>query len=679
MSETITAPSRLIRPARPTGGALAPPARRTLTWGFAVLLSVYLGLSGGGYDIVVRSEIGLLVWWFVLLGALVGALPYARIPRVGWVATGLLAGFLLWTWIGLSWTSSHELTLDELCRISTYLGIFLVGLCMLTPELTRPLLNGLGCGIAAVSIVAIMSKLTPSLFPTSAAGNSFYATARLSYPFGYADGVGEYAALGLPLVLYIATGARTLAGRALGTAALAPVLLCLALTVSRGGILAACVGAVAFFALAPNRIPRLPTLVIAGAAIALLMAALLHRPALRDQISAAPAHQRHTMLLLLCVAVAGSALVQLIFVLVARHLTRPRWLRVSRRGAQGMTAAVVLAAVAVVIVGLTAGTAGHLWHDFKQWQPETQSNQYFRLLSLAGSHRYQYWQIAWSAFTGSPLHGIGSGTFRLYWFQHTTHAEYILNAHSLWFETLAETGIVGWLLLAGFFGLTVVSGAVRALRAGAEQRLTLATGTAGVLAFCSAAAFDWDWQIGVIPMVTMLLAAVALSGSARASEPSATPDPPARRAWWSGLAHPRLLIVPGAALAIILIAIPLASTVAVRASQAAVARSDDAARLGRQAAARADLRRALTDADTARAIEPGAASPYLQRALVLEKANDISGATRAIRQAIAREPTYYFLWSTASRIATEAGHPRRALRDWNHARFLYPTSEYFGG
>jgi O-antigen ligase len=630
-----------------------------------VLLSVYLGLSGGGYDIVVRSEIGLLVWWFVLLGVLIGVLPYARVPRLGWVAAGLLAGFLVWTWIGLLWSSSHELTLDEVCRLSTYLGILLLGLCVLSEDTARSMVNGLGSGIAVVSAVAIMSKLAPSLFPASAQGSSFYDTARLSYPFGYPDGVGEYAALGLPLVLYMATSARTVLGRALATGALSPVLLCLAMTVSRGGILAAAVGVVVLFALLPDRIPRLPTFAITAAGIAVLMVALLHRPALRDSLSVAPASQRHSMLLILCVVVSASALVQAAALLAMERVSRPRWLQVSRRGAQGITAAIALAAVAVVIIGFAAGAVSHLWHDFKLWEPTQHSNQYFRLLSLAGSHRYQYWQVAWHAFTSSPLHGIGSGTFRYYWYQHTTHAEYVINAHSLWFETLAETGIVGWLLLAGFFGLVMIGGVIRALRATGPRRTLIATSTAGVWAFCAATSFDWVWQIGVVPMVALLLAAVSFGAerSAALKQPAASGP----RASWAAMRalRVRLLLVPAAVLALILIAIPLASTVADRASQAATRQGH--------------LARALTDAKTAEAIEPGAASPYLQEALVFEKADDIAGATRAITLAIAREPRDYRLWVEASRIAAEADRPRRALADWNRARFLYPTSEILIG
>lgn len=663
MLKAITAPAAPSSRTAPTVSAVRAAGPRVLAWGFTVLLTVYLGLSGGGYDIVVRSEIGLVVWWFVFLGALLGVLPHARIPRIGWVVASLLAGFLVWTWIGLSWSTSHQLTLDEVCRVSTYLGVLVIGLCVITLDTARPVVNGLGCGIAAVSGVAIMSKLVPGLFPADTA-RSFYATARLSYPFDYADGVGEYAALGLPLVLFMATSGRTLVGRALATAALQPVLLCLAMTVSRGGILAAAAGAIAFLALVPNRIPRLPTFVIAGAGTAVLMVALLHRAALRDSIAAAPAQQRHSMLAILIAVVVASAVAQALLLAAMGRLTRPGWLTVSRRGARVTTAVIVTGIAAVIVVGFAAGTASHLWHDFKLWQPAQHSNQYGRLLSLAGSHRYQYWQVAWKAFESSPLHGIGSGTFRFYWAQHTTHAEYIQNAHSLWFETLAETGIVGWLLLAGFFALAVIGGAVRAVRKLGEQRVLVATATAGVIAFCAAASFDWVWQIGVVPMVAMLLAAVSLLPDPGDMRP---PDAGYRKLQFTPLRRLRSSVAVGlvSALAIILIAVPLASTVALRSSQAA--------------AARGHWTKALADASNAAAIEPGAASPYLQRALILEQANDIAGASDAIKFAIRREPTNYSLWLVASRIATELGHPQAALADYRRAKALYPTSLVFIG
>jgi Flp pilus assembly protein TadD len=125
----------------------------------------------------------------------------------------------------------------------------------------------------------------------------------------------------------------------------------------------------------------------------------------------------------------------------------------------------------------------------------------------------------------------------------------------------------------------------------------------------------------------------------------------------------RVALAVAALAALWAIIVPLASTVALRSSQSN-------ARAGRFAAA-------LSDTATAQRIEPGAASPHLQRALILEQLNDISGASAAIAQAQAREPTNWRIWLVASRIATEAGNPRLALTAYRRARSLNPTSPIF--
>jgi hypothetical protein len=651
MSATTT-PTRRLRGQltfKPT--AFGRPAAWLL--GFAPV--VYLALSGGGYDIIVRSEIGILIWWLVLLGAAGGLLPRRQLSPLAWWALGLIAAFLLWTWLAMGWTQSQERTMAEVARVATYAGTLVLGLSLVNSETSRALLSGLACAVGLVALLAVLSRLLPSLFPADTAAK-LYATPRLRYPFDYSDGVGEFAALGLPLLLFTATAGRTLAGRVVAAAGLPVVVLCLALTVSRGGILAAAVGLIVFFAVVDNRLPKLATALFAAVGSTVVMAELLHLAGVRDAfMHPAPAGQRHTMLLVLALVCIGVGIAQVALVMLGRRVRRPGWSRIPVIGARAITAAIVVVLVAVVVIGIGAGTDNHLWQQFKQPNPTASGNQYFRLFSIAGSHRYQYWQAAVAAYHVKPWQGIGPGTFEFYWAQHNTVSEFVRNAHSLYFETLAELGIVGLILIVAFILLVIIGGAASALRASPTHRAAVATGTAGFAAFAAAAAFDWVWQIGVMPLIAMLLAAVALGGAQF-------------REWIrSGRVRfvPRVIFVVAGLVCLWGIAVPLATTVEVRASQAA--------------ALRGEFRTALSDAATAQNLESGAASPRLQRALLLEQLGDVPGARRAISQAQTRERTNWRIWLVASRLATEANRPHEALADYQHAKRLNPTSPIFAG
>ena len=282
-------------------------AETTVTWLIGFVPVSYLALSGGGFDLVTRSEVGILIWWALLLGAIVGVVPRTRWTWAGWTAAALLTGFFAWTWIATGWTQSEERTLIELARLATYLGVLVLGLCLVTRANVSSLLNGLACAVLLVSGLAVLSRIEPSWFSPLPA-QSVYATPRLAYPFDYADGVGEFAALGLPLLLFVATGARTRIGRSLAAAGLPVVALCVALTVSRGGILACAVGMVAFFALVPDRLPRLATAAVAAVATAIPLAALLQHPGERAALLLhASAGERHKVLAVILVACAGAA------------------------------------------------------------------------------------------------------------------------------------------------------------------------------------------------------------------------------------------------------------------------------------------------------------------------------------------------------------------------------------
>ena len=83
---------------------------------------------------------------------------------------------------------------------------------------------------------------------------------------------------------------------------------------------------------------------------------------------------------------------------------------------------------------------------------------------------------------------------------------------------------------------------------------------------------------------------------------------------------------------------------------------------------------ALGAAATAQRLEPYAASPRLQRALILERSGDLRDARAAIAQATARESTDWSIWLVRARIDAESGHEAAAARDYRRAHELNPLS-----
>ena len=64
-------------------------------FGVPFVTVVYLALEAGGYDLIVRSQIGIIIWWMVLLGVIVGLLPRTRITRAGWIGIGIVAALAI--------------------------------------------------------------------------------------------------------------------------------------------------------------------------------------------------------------------------------------------------------------------------------------------------------------------------------------------------------------------------------------------------------------------------------------------------------------------------------------------------------------------------------------------------------------------------------------------------------
>lgn len=632
-------------------------------WLLPFLLVLYLALKEGGYDAAIRSEVGIAVWWIILVGAVVGALPSARIPRVGWIGLGLLTGFALWTGLGIGWSESAERSVAELGRVATLLGIFALALTVQGRAAALRATAAIAAAAGVVSALALISRMEPDWLPAEDY-LAFLPDAanRLAYPLGYWNGLGQLIAIGMPLMIWMAAEGRYTATRALANAAIPAMSLTIFLTLSRGGIGAAALAVLALIVLHPRRVRLIIPLILGAGGAAIVVAAASQRSAFTDGLTNSTASTQGAEMLAMTIVVCGGvALLAAAAALAAKHGLGPRLPQPSR-AATGVTAATL--AIIVLFAAVAAGAPGEIsdrWEQFKQ--PAT-SGGVDRLSSFTGSSRYQFWQSALDANATHPWRGIGPGTYEFWWARDADQLGapglFVRDAHSLYLETLAELGIIGFVLVTGFILFVLVTGTVRAFRLDKSEpsAALLAAATAGAVAFAIAAGLDWAWELTVLPVCFMLLAAVIL-GRDTGPEDERDAEPDGSRFRFV----PRGILAGLAVVALIAIAIPYAGLNSVEESQAEV-RSRS-------------LESALQDANTAADVQPYAAAPHLQQALVYELGGDYDAAAEAATKATEEEPTNWRNWFILSRIETERNNPEAAVAAFEKARSLNPKSLLF--
>jgi O-antigen ligase len=468
-------------------------------------------------------------------------------------------------------------------------------------------------------------------------------------------------AIGFPILLYCATGARQLIARAVAAGCLPLLALCAFLTASRGGVIEIAVGLVVFIALAPDRLSKLGVVLAAGAGSALLVEAGNQRAAIRLGLrNALAAHQGSELIAISLATFAGVALIVAALVLIERYVGRPRLLAISARQATRLAGASTLLAL---IVFAAAGGIGFLQRKWDQFKSPgdiatSSANAFTRLQSTAGEGRYQYWQVAAHAAAQKPLTGTGANTFQFLWLQHGTPAGgFVVDAHSLYIQALGELGYPGLLLIVAFIASILGCGVWRVVRSrDPARRHALAAATAGAFAFAIAAAFDWVWFIPVLPFALFVCAAVIFAPE-RDGEANA---PPAR----AGASRKLLALRAGAVIvslaAIIVIALPMAATEQIRDSQAA--------------STAGDLERALAHAKEAVALQPYAAAGWLQEALVQEEAGDLRIALTDAQQARKHQSVNWQIWLVLSRLEARNGNAAASLADYRHMRWLNPNN-----
>lgn len=554
-------------------------------------------------------------WAAMALGGAAAIVAAARAPsRPSPAELALIGGmtlFAAWSALAMVWTESATQTPLEVERLLVYVGAAVAVKAVVRREHVRYLLGGVLAGTTAVCAYGLATRLFPGHFTTSTfLGDRLYA------PVGYWNGLGLVAAMAALLAFGHAAHGKSAAGRALAGAALPVVLPTLYFTFSRGASLAFALGLLTLVAVDARRLRLLasaaPLALVAGAIVwrASRMGALTHT----HHALAAATQQGHHLAVLVVAAAIAAGLAAFAVGEIDRRTRVPR--RASRAVGAALLALALLALVGVFArYGSPVSIARRAYDSISTNPPATNGNLNARLFNLSNNGRIAQWSVALHTFERHPILGTGPGSYQQEWYLHRPGGWKVVDAHNLYVETLAETGIVGMLLLA----VALVAPLVGFARA---RRDPLAAGAlAAYVAFLGHAAVDWDWELSGVTLVALLCGGGLLAAGRSDS----------RAGRWRSLPVVLGSVVTLAAFG------GLAGNLALTAARSALASGDYA--------------RAEKDAKRAHVLAPWSADPYRVLGDAQFDAGDTFRAQLNLTTAASKAPGDWTVWLDLARVS----------------------------
>jgi O-antigen ligase len=132
-----------------------------------------------------------------------------------------------------------------------------------------------------------------------------------------------------------------------------------------------------------------------------------------------------------------------------------------------------------------------------------------------GSNRYDFWRVGLGELQRHPLNGIGTDNFAIDYLARRKSIEEPVYPHSLEIRVLAQTGVVGALLLGAFLVFALLAGARG--RRSADSDAAAAAPLALMLAvqWLVHGSVDWFWEFPALSAMALFGLAVAarLGGS----------------------------------------------------------------------------------------------------------------------------------------------------------------------
>jgi hypothetical protein len=454
-----------------------------------------LAFDAGGTGVTAQA-VG-AVAAFAVLGIVALVAPWPLVER-GLPLAALLAmtGLAGWTALSTQWSRAIGDAVNDADRVVFYAAAFALALVVMRlPRLRALAPDVLLWGVAVVALYALAGRLLPDVVdvkPESLAGD------RLHQPLTYWNAMGILAGIGALLATAAASAdRRPLAYRVAACGAAVPCALACYLTFSRASWAAVAAGLVVLGLARPRvTVPFAAGLwLLATGVLAVVLRAF--PAALR--LNEGEAAQASDGLPVFLAMVVLAAMVAGVFALLVRGTPEgaapPHPGRI--RGLRGTLAA------AAVALTLAAGFTVSFFAE----RTEEISKGAERVTTLK-TYRGDYWRVALGSFADHPVAGVGAASFQVEWIRERDSRVFAFDAHSLYIETLAELGIVGFLLLAALIAAAAL-GLRRLWRAAPDDPL-LPAAAAVLGAFAVHAGLDWDWEMPAVSLIALLLAAAVV-------------------------------------------------------------------------------------------------------------------------------------------------------------------------
>ena len=515
-------------------GLMRPLALATRRAGLGILVAIAAAAvsfgAGGGTALgsATTVEIALVLLAGLAVAAAALAFPLdADLP--GAATLGFLVALAGLTGLSVVWSVQPSETWVETSRVLAYVATFAIGLVLVrvVPHRSAALLGGILAAGVAVCGWALLTKVFPS-----ALGSSEEIYSRLREPYSYWNAVGLEAALAAVPCLWLGTRRDGHAGvNALAYPALGLLLVAMALSYSRGAMLALVIGgAFWLWAVPDRRLRSCAVLGVSAAGAAVVVAWAFSRDALsKDRVAidlrAAAGHELGVLLAVMVLVLLAAGLG------VGFAAASRRWPPDVRR--RTGIAVVIFAALVPIGIGTNAalssrglgGSISHAWHNIVDPHVRTPGNDPSRLTAVA-SVRARYWNEALKMFEDHPFKGVGAGGYATARPRYREDKLEVRHAHGYVVQTLADLGLLGlFVSLAAFAAWIVAARRSTGLRRRqapdppTAETIALIALTSLVIVFGVHSFVDWTWFVPGNACVALLCAAwVAGRGAPGASQ-----------------------------------------------------------------------------------------------------------------------------------------------------------------